>query len=207
MAINIINTDSVQSFDYLMFPEQTGIDNNYLQQQFSGLSNIVDDVSQKFINTAKSLYDRANNSDLVRSAKAAIMSAKNIFHPNVIYHLDNLEQLMSARVGNQRFIMAYPELREIYHEQKCDGYSDTYVDMEPNKIGKDHYDFRRVMTGVVVDTEDGWVVNTYYEDLIEGDKELDVNEKVNILLTWDSVYHAIMNKDDPTNVYGGKIGG
>jgi hypothetical protein len=27
------------------------------------------------------------------------------------------------------------------------------------------------------------------------------------LLTWDSVYHAIMNKDDPTNVYGGKIGG
>jgi hypothetical protein len=207
MAINIINTDSVQSFDYMIFPEQIGIDESYLQQQFSNITNIASDISTRFIETAKNLYEKANNSDLIRSAKAAVMAAKNILSPNSVYHLRDVEQVMSCQGVNQRFIMANPEIRRLYHDQLCDGFSDTYVDLEPGKIGQDHYDYRRVTTGIVFETEDGWKVNNYYEDLKEGDKELTVIEKTNCLLNWDTIADALSQKIDPTNVYGGKIGG
>ena len=52
--------------------------------------------------------------------------------------------------------MAQPDIRSLYHKGHCDGYSDTYVDMEPGLVGEQHYDYRRVMDGVVEETETGW---------------------------------------------------
>jgi hypothetical protein len=84
---------------------------------------------------------------------------------------------------------------------------DTYVDVEPGLVGEEHYDYRRVMDGVMQDTEDGgWYAKIYVEDLKEGDRDLSHGEKVDILQTWSRLeYLMALNKEDPTSPEGGYL--
>ena len=103
--------------------------------------------------------------------------------------------------------MANPVVRQTYHEQKCDGYSDTYIDNQPSAIKETHYDYRRVMDGVVVDKDnDGWSVKFYPDDLHDGDRELVHGEKVDILHSWDIIEMFMKAGDkDPTSQYGAAL--
>jgi hypothetical protein len=106
----------------------------------------------------------------------------------------------------QRWIMAEPTVRELYHDQRCDGFSDTYVDMEPGKVGEEHYDWRRVMSGVVRYDDDTVVAKFYMDDLREGDRELDSWEKISIVGSWEVLKIAVSQmNEDPTSVFGDKL--
>lgn len=212
MQINVIETPSVDTFDFLIFPEQHQKSQNYIFQQLSSYVPTLTDVGRKFMETSKSIYDKFNDSNVIKMAKATLRAAKGIMQPNLIRHLHTLEDIQSAQPVMQRYIMAQPDLRQVYLEQRCDGYSDTYVDLHPGHVGEEHYDYRRVMDHVVVETvdKDGndiWCVKSYAEDLIEGDRELTHDEKVDVLLTWDSVKAYLDSRNDPTNIFGGQIAG
>ena len=112
----------------------------------------------------------------------------------------------------QRWIMANPDVRKLYHEQRIDGYSDTYEDIHENSIGESHYDYRRVMNGIVVDNDDeeadyGWSSVTYFEDLAEEDRELRIDEQYDILSSWHYLQRYLaVGKEDPTSLFNGDIG-
>lgn len=210
MQANVIHTGSVDSFDYLVAPEQNPMNQMYIENQFSNISSTLTDIGRRFMETSKALYDKINDSAAIRMAKAAIRVAKSVFHPNAIIELESLEQLQAAQPIMQRYVMADPTIRRLYHAQQIDGYSDTYKDVEPGKVGHAHYDYRRVMDGMVrevvdADGEDGWVVNTYAEDLNEGDRHLDLNEKVDIINTQTLARMFIEAGEDCTNVFGAKL--
>lgn len=207
MAINVVHAGDAGIFDVLCFPEQSQANMSYFQNQMTRFSETLSDVGRKFMETSVDIYNKIHNSDAARMARAALRSAKGIFHPNHIVPLESLEDLQAAQSMMQRYIMAQPDIRAMYHEQRCDGYSDTYVDIEPGKVGKAHYDYRRVMDGIVQEDGDDWCVNTWAEDLHNGDRELLFGEKVDVLNVWDIVsmfVHA--GKDDPTSPYGGMLG-
>ncbi len=110
----------------------------------------------------------------------------------------------------QNYIMANPMIRELYNQQLCDGYSDTYTDIDKNTIGDKHYHYRRVMDAVVQDTTDSegnydWVSKNYMEDLLEGDRELEIEEKAKVLSTWEVMNAFIKAGQDPTNPRGGSL--
>ena len=104
-------------------------------------------------------------------------------------------------------IMAEPTLRRMYHQQQVDGYSENYVDVQPGKVGEDHYDYRRVTNGVFMQDEDGeWSAKTYYEDLLEGSGEFDFLEQVDILRTWEQMrIQLAKRKDDPTSRWNSSL--
>ena len=109
----------------------------------------------------------------------------------------------------QRWIMANPYIREQYHANRLDGYSDSYVDDAPGMICDNHYEYRRVMDGVFVFNEDpedkeDWSFSTYYEDIHNSDTdELDLTEQLQILRTWEALEHFVRNTDDdPTDPTG-----
>ena len=52
----------------------------------------------------------------------------------------------------KRYIMANPHVREAYQEQRIAGYDGTYKDPFADDTIENHYDYRRVMNGVVVDS-------------------------------------------------------
>jgi hypothetical protein len=206
MAIQVINVDDPCAFNYMLYPEQHINTRQFVQQQLSGFNNSLTDVGRSFIETSRSIYDQFNNSNAIRMAKAVVRMAKGIFHPNTIYELNDLEVMRSCQPIMQRYMMAEPTIRKLYHQQRCDGYSDTYYDVQPKVVGVDHYDYRRVTDGMVNDDDDGWTCVNHYEDLRPDDKDLSIEEKVDILKSWELAEMFIKAGEDPTNVFGGKIG-
>lgn len=206
--INVIQGGST-AFDALAYGiDQHPANTNYFQQQIQSISNTLTDIGQNFFSNAQNLYQQVNNSETMRIARAALRSTASLFQPNQILSIFDIHKMQNAPIVMQRWIMANPEARTLYHKQQIDGYSDTYKDMFPGVVGEQHYDYRRVMDGVVQDTTDlegneSWCVKYYPDELYEGDKELSHYDKVDILSTYE-ILEAFLaaGKEDPTSQYG-----
>ena len=207
IPVNVIHAPTVDTFDYLLFPEQHHNNASYVQRQFEQFSNTLTDAGRRFMENAKQVYQQVAESDAANLARLAIRNAKALFQGNHILPLLDIDAIQTAAPLMQRYIMAQPEIRALYHDNRCNGYSDTYVDLHPTKVGENHYDYRRVMQHMVQDTEDGWQVTSWAEDLVEGDRELGFDEKCCVLQTWDVVKMFVdAQASDPTNPWGGTLG-
>ena len=225
MQINVIPNANPTTFAMMLYPDQHVRNQSYIQERLEQmgqhLGGMVSDIGAKFMERAKALYEQAYNSQAMLAAKAAIRATKGLFHPNAIIQLDRLEDLQSAQPVMQRYLMANPAVRQLYFEQRIDGYSDSYVNVHGKAIGHDHYDYRRVMDGVVVDhelqemlhgvkpAEDApeWTATTYFEDLLPDDRELTAMEQADMISNYRLQAVAISALKDPTNLFGGNIGG
>lgn len=207
--VQVVQAGNIATFDYLLYPEQNFMNQTYLENQLNNFSNQISDFGRKFLEETKTIYNKINDSSVIRAAKAAIRSVKGIFHPNSIVALVTLDEIRSAQSAMQRYIMAEPTIRETFHLQRCNGFSDTYVDNYPGQVGEQHYDYRRVMDGIVrdVETEEGydWVATRYFEELVEGDRELTLNEQVSIMTSWDIAKAFLQAGEDPTDMFGGSL--
>lgn len=209
IPVNVIHAPDINTFDYLLFPEQHQNNASYVQQQFEQFSTTLTEAGKRFMENAKAVYQQIVESDAANLARLAIRNAKALFQSNHILPLLDIDALQTAAPLMQRYIMAQPDIRQMRYENRCDGFSDTYVDIEPGKIGESHYDYRRVLNEMVQEVGDGesWKVVSYAEDLNQEDRELTLDEKVCILNTWDVVKMFIQAGDqDPTNPWGGKLG-
>lgn len=209
MAIHVHHGGTVDSFDFLAFPDQNPANAMYIQNQLSNFSQSLTDIGRKFIETSQAIYERVNDSNAMRIAKAAVRMARGMFNPNEIVQMRTIDETRFAQPMMQRFIMAEPTVRAMYHQQLCDGYSETYADVDPGKIGKDHYDYRRATNGLCMDIVEadgsyGWISRSYFEDLRPDDRELDITEKANILSTWEIVRMFVEAGQDPTDPFASK---
>ena len=180
--INVIHVNDPMSFDLMLFPEQSPMNQVYLANQFNSFGQTLTDIGRQFMESTQALYEKVNDSTVIRMAKAAIRNVKGMFHPNDIVSLESVEDLRMASPMMQRYIMAEPTIRALYHKQQCDGYSDTYADVEPGLIKEAHYDYRRVMTGIIVDEKDedgndSWISRNFYDDMRPQDRDLTIDEK------------------------------
>ena len=201
--VAVVDCGSSDGFDYLIYPEQHPANQQYFYQEAQRASTfnpMLMEMGQQFMRTAVELYNRFNDSDIVRSAKAAVRRATGFFHPNSIHPLEELEDLRNAQPTMQRYIMAEPGLRQLYQDNKIDGYADDYVDLHPDKIGTNHYDYRRATQSVIMNhPEFDTVTRNFYEDLEEGDRELSIQEKGHIMTTWEIVEWFTGKKLDVTD--------
>lgn len=206
MRINIMEVEDARVFDYLVAPEQNPMNQAYLSQVYqdniANVNNILTEHAQSFMAQTRELFSAANNSRLAKEARSIIRRVGTFFNPNSVYALLSVEDIRCAQPVMQRYIMAEPTLRARYHEQTIDGYSQTYIDNNPKDIGDSHYDYRRVMQGMMVeDEEHGWYSKTYADDLFDGDRELELEEKADILTTWEVARNLLYNKQDPTDIF------
>lgn len=204
-----------REFNALCYPEQHPGTRRFFDQQFDRASQVVGamgDYAMGFFNRAKEAYETTYNSDAVRHARAVARLVGGAFQRDRIQPLRKMEDFQTAGMRMQRWIMAEPTVRQLYHEQGCDGYSNTYVDMEPGKVGVAHYDYRRVMNGIVNLTteeledgtvEHGWSSTTWGERLKEGDVELDFDEQATVINCWAALKTLVgEGGEDPVSVYG-----
>ena len=209
MAIQVIHGGDVNSFDMLAFPMQNAANASYIQNQLTNFSQSLTDIGRKFIETSQQIYDRVNDSSVLRAARAAIRVAGGMFHPNEIVQLNTLDELRFAQPIMQRYIMAEPSLRDMYARQQCDGFSDSYANIDPGSKGENHYDYRRVMHGIIVDKvdeggNDTWSATQYYQENRGDDTELPFEEQVAILRTWDIVKLFVDAGVDPSDPFAPK---
>lgn len=180
----------------------------FLQQQFENTSVALTDAGKRFMDGARDIYERVSGSQAMRALRASGRKIKSMWQSDTIRALVNIGELQHAPLSMQRYVMAQPDIRHLYHQQRCDGYSGTYVDMHPNDIGENHYDYRRVTNGLFIEQPDGELVAvTYFEDLYEGDRELLLEEQVDIFeLTWSAVRNAVRaGREDPTSKHNAEL--
>lgn len=198
-----------EAFDYLLYGDSNPINQEYFKQQLQNFSHTLNDAGRRFMEGSRELYARINDSAIAERAKLAVRKAMNLFTPNTIRELDSLQALRTCQPVMQRYMMAFPGIRSLYHQQRCDGYSDSYHDLHPNQVGEDHYDYRRVMNGVVKVGEEGepdYSVRLYMEDLLHEDRDLTHMEKVDILHSWELADLFLKQSIDPTSIFSEKIG-
>ena len=171
-------------FAALCLPEQHVNTTRFLEQQFQTVNQMVGGVSdyaREFYHKAQSLYEQFNGSEAIRHARAVVRLAGGIFQRDQIVPMAKIEEFQCASLRQQRYLMAEPNLRELFHAQGCDGWSNTYVDLDPGLVGVNHYDWRRVYNGLaqpVVETDaegvetHNWSSTTYFETLRDGDRDL-----------------------------------
>ncbi len=206
----VIENAPPNTIDYLIYPDQAPTTQQYILRQLDTYQNLFHETEQTYLARARQLYDSVHNSEIARQARAAIRSVKGALRPNVICRLVDLSDCRSAQPIMQRYAMAQPDLRQLYHQQRVDGYSDTYIDHYPQDIKHSHYDYQLVMTGIVQDIqdengEDSWMVTTYATDILEGDRALTFDEKVDILSTWELIAMAIKAGQDPSDRFEGRL--
>ena len=94
-------------------------------------------------------------------------------------------------------------LEGLYHNQQCDGFAETYLDVEPTRIKDTHYDYQLVMDGMPqyqINMDDPYFTNHYGIDVKDNDRLLTLSEKRDILNTWAATdYFIAMQKEDPTS--------
>lgn len=207
MRVNILPAAHPNVMTMMNFPEISNQTRDWVSQQLNQATSTINAVGQSFLNTAMQSYQHLIDGSLTRSARKIARLVNGMSHPNTIVELDTISAVQSAKPLMQRYIMACPELRTIYHKQLCDGYSDSYVDQHPGIIGEDHYDYRRVMNGIVqFDQEGNWKAVEYFEELSEGDRELEAYEQFAILDTFSVVKQAIAKRIDPTDIFNSDLG-
>lgn len=205
MRVNVIENSSPELFNAMILPEMSQEARGWLEEQVYRGTESLSSTGRMFAEMAQSAYKRLTDSSIMRQARAVIRDLSGAISGNRIRPIENYSGLQAAPPVMQRYLMAHPEYRKLYHQQRCNGYSDTYVDLEPGYVGEKHYDYRRVMNSVLVDTPTGWEVTMYPDDLHEGDRGLYPDEQKVFLNAYELMTRAIGEGVDPGDIYNSPL--
>lgn len=203
----LLTHGSSSAWDSLLYGENNPQTVSFLQNQIASVGSVLTNAGREFMDRSRAAFDHFNGSEAMRFAREAVRSVQGMFEVPRIRQLFTVEDFTKATDIMQRWVMANPNVRNRYFDQRIDGYSDTYQNVHGTDIKEKHYDYRRVMDGIIeFNEEDGWKSTEYVEPLIEGDRDLLFEEQLDILRTWNAVDLLIqLGKDDPTSTVGGKL--
>lgn len=203
---NVIIGDS-GTFNAAAFGVQDWRAQEFLAQQYDSLSSQLTESGKAFFAGAKEVFEQLSGSQAMRLARAAARKVRSLWNCDEIQRILEIGVMQHAPPTMQRWIMAEPTVRKMYQEQRVDGYGETYQDMHKGDIGENHYDYRRVMNGIVVEDEHGnFTAPTFFDELLD-EPELTIEEQVDILDTWTAL-KAFLRKgnEDPTSKWAADLG-
>lgn len=196
-----MNLSSSNYFDAMLYGARDNEVSDYFMQKVDTLQQIIPEQYQTLYNDIR---ENATfiNSDYMKDVTSSLLShVGSMWKGDGIRPLTKVADMQAAPPSMRRWIMAEPTIRKAYHAQECDGYSNSYIDMEPNSIGEDHSDYRKVRHGIIHVEENEEVCSVYHSDMFDDDyAELTIGNKVDIMTTWDMVKNEYQKgRLDPTS--------
>lgn len=179
--------DSLDVFDAAVYgmPHQGTVE--FVKNQFSqGWENLTD-MGKQFFEEKRELVERATSDEVFRRTEALARKFRHSWETDDIKYIGDLGGLQQAKATMQRWLMADPVIRGMRNQQICDGYSKTYEDWEPDRIGEDHYDYRRVTDGLYIEDGDGdGECTSYFESHMPEEDDLTFQQQVDITSAWET---------------------
>lgn len=195
-------------FSALMHGRPTVNNRRFLSTQLNNASHVIGEHSRKFMDRAKSMFDSFDLDSIDRSLRAIKNKFDYRWQDHDVRQLSSVEDFQQAALRMQRWMMANPMARKLYHKERCHGWRDTYVDFEPGVWGERHTDWMKVNNGLAVTDEEGNTSFTTYFDAFdeEGKEELTFSEQQDILQSWNYLEHYLrLGGDDPTSPSNGSL--
>lgn len=180
---------------------------NWLGQRFDTMRATLSTTAQNFFDTAQRTFTLMGSSEAIQALRNLTVKSEKMWQSNNIQRHDTLVELQTAGVINQRWLMACPEARSLYLSGELSGYAGSYENFGGQAIGETHFDYRLVMDGVITSDETSFQYTAYYQAMPEGERELELYEKADIINSWNRMrYYLDLHDEDPTCPYGNKMG-
>lgn len=179
--------------DYIIYGKNS-VDStrNYVQKQFELLAPYFEGIPRSIYDSIKNAYDYVTNK-LNSLSVLSKLNESNLSIENMIGEYLSFEEIAKAPINAQPWIMAHPELKRLYVEQRIQGYPDTYYNVDKSYGESDPY-YRKVMDGILVSVDDDtFKINYYLDTPQENEVELNTVEQFNILNTWDVISWLLKN--------------
>lgn len=196
------------TFDQLLYgaphPEVQQFVNTLHQQ----ITPMLTQEGLNFVQNTRNEWSRFFGEDAARLARAGARRVVSLWDDDSIHQLVGIAALQHAPAVMQPFLMAQPEIRQAYLDQKIDGYSETYVNEHGDAVGEQHYHYQCVMSGIVEDTEEGeeWRAVTYFLEHEKAEDQLNFDQKVDVLCTWSELLMRYRTgRDDPTSKFNSSL--
>ena len=193
-----------ESWEAVVYGEVPRASIDFLAKQYDTYSAPLTEFGKKFFDSSKKAFSMFHSSEAMALARKALSKLDADYQTDHVMSFTKLSHFQRAAPVMQRWVMANPKARGMYHRQQCSGYQDSYHDHEPGLLGKDHFDYRRVVDGVMFFDEGGrGYYETHDEPGIEDCDRLMPAEQDTILLGWGKLeYLLAMGLDDPTSSEG-----
>lgn len=175
----------------------------FLDNASSMIRNSLPQAGLDFMNNWRSAYQTLDIDGAMSLMDNLQRKSDTSWDATSIRTMTTLQDTQTAGPVMQRWIMAQEEIRTRFVNQSLAGYDDAYVNYHGDAVGEDHYDWRRVKSGVGHLENDEYVKKRYGDLLYTGDEELRPSQKMSIMTTWDFLSRALDNdEEDPTCPYG-----
>lgn len=197
----MIDVDVMRGGEYaanaLIYKPLSQTTSEYLHRHLDSTLNSIKGISTSFVDGVRGLYDRFSSSEAIQRAKMLLYGAGMHLSEDVIYPVSYSRY--DVNLIMQKYIMACPEVSELYKRNKCYGFQDTYVDPEPGTYGTDRFDYQRVMNGWLISkdkSDDNYFIHYSNSD---PEERLSTIDQLAIRKTWDVVNRIIAEGRDPTH--------
>lgn len=199
----VIQTNNLRSDALFYQPCSTTLD--YMNQSVNDYIRTVQSVVPEYAQRVQQRYDEICNSAAVQRIANIKNRLNSVWETDTIRSLNTIEKIQNAPNSMRRWVMAEPSLRDRYLEGCVSAYDNQYVDLNPKDgSGKNHYDYRRVTNGVVLEASNGTHYhNNYIEAIKDPSDILTVYQQAAILSTWQVIKNSLESDDnrDPTGLY------
>ena len=197
----------IATFNALIYGAPHPNTQQFLYNQYQNPTTVLTAAGQQFIDYGRQIHQQLAESRTVQYVTAVQRAVGAFWQVDAIRPLVSVAECQWAPPTMQRYIMAHPKIRQLYHDQRIEGFQGTYVDLWPEDTGPAHYDYRRLKNGVVEwDDDNHWTATTFFDELAPGDRELSTFEQDALETTTLSILtHFRAGKDDPTSRWNSSL--
>lgn len=207
MAIAVYADDNV--FRALAYGSPRSEDRDYLRDHIEGAAARLGRSAGAFIDRARERFNSFDLRALDRKLDAVKRKVRHAFDEDTIRPMSRIGEFQQAGINRQRWLMTNVKARRLYNADRMYGWRDTYVDVEPGRIGEDQRDYRCVVNGIARTNAEGYRYFEQFFDVVDEDKreELKFDEQVTIMdVMWVNLEAIIaQGKDDPSDKANGSL--
>lgn len=118
--------------------------------------------------------------------------------------LTDLLDFQLAKPKMRRYLMADPEIRQMYREKRLSGWENAVED-DPTLPVNEVPEYQHLMQGVIVGEKYSYISNELL-GLYEEHEPLTISDRADVMLSWDRMKAIIKyDKLDPTSAYGATL--
>lgn len=167
------------------------------------------DMGQQFMQYTHNLMNQVLDSNIARTAIAALRTIEHSWGDDIIRELRDIGQLQQAPGAMLRWIMANETVRAMHSRQEISGYDGRWFDPTPQESGREHFEWRCVNNGVlqerIVDGEETFGY-THYLDERDSTSNLSLADKDAITASWAHIEHHLRyGNSDPTSKWNSAL--
>ena len=180
----------------LLYNEPDSRLKEYISNNLAMAMDATRSIGSGFINTVESMYNKFNNSEIVNAATMILYNAGTHLSQDAIHYV-RYENVHNANLIMQRYILANPTIYNLYQNNMCHGYADTFIDnVSRDTLLEDRIEYQQVMDGLLqFDKEDEGYVHHYSHE----HPDLEHFDKLAITDTWYEALRRIEEGIDPTD--------